>query len=89
MQNRQKLNTSECRICSVLSVSRSIQYYQANFQDENASRLAMIRLDKKYGWYGYHKITELLRIEGWQVNHKKVERLWREEGLKLPEQHKK
>ena len=30
-----------------------------------------------------------LRIEGWHVNHKKVERLWREEGLQLPHRHKK
>jgi len=52
-------------------------------------RLAMIRLAKQYGRYGYRKITELLRIEGWRVNHKKIERLWREEGLKLPERHKK
>jgi len=49
----------------------------------------MIRLAKQYGRYGYRKITALLRIEGWRVNHKKVERLWREEGLKLPERHKK
>ena len=37
----------------------------------------MIRLAKQYGRYGYRKIAELLRIEGWHVNHKKVERLWR------------
>ena len=49
----------------------------------------MIHLAKKYGRYGYCKIAELLRIEGWRVNHKKVERLWCEEGLKLPERHKK
>ena len=49
----------------------------------------MIRLAKQYGRYGYRKIAELLRVEGWQVNHKKVERLWREEGLQLPERHKK
>ena len=49
----------------------------------------MIRLAKKYGRYGYRKITELLHVEGWSVNHKKIERLWREEGLKLPERHKK
>ena len=35
------------------------------------------------------KIAELLRIEGWKVNHKKVERIWREEGLQLPQRHKK
>lgn len=52
-------------------------------------RLAIIRLAKQYGRYGYRKITQLLRIEGWLVNHKKVERLWREEGLQLPHRHKK
>ena len=41
----------------------------------------MIRLAKQYGRYGYRKIAQLLRIEGWVVNHKKVERLWREEVL--------
>ena len=34
-------------------------------------------------------MTELLRVEGWKINHKKVERLWREEGLQLPQRHKK
>jgi len=46
-------------------------------------------LAKQYGRYGYRKIAELLRIEGWRVNHKKVERLWREEGLQMPQRHKK
>ena len=49
----------------------------------------MVRLAKQYGRYGYRKITALLRIEGWRVNHKKVERLWREEGLQVPKRHKK
>jgi len=49
----------------------------------------LIRLAKQYGRYGYRKIAELLRIEGWRVNHKKVERLWREEGLQMPRRHKK
>ena len=49
----------------------------------------MIRLAKQYGRYGYRKITELLRIEGFRVNHKKVERLWRQEGLQLPQRHKR
>lgn len=53
------------------------------------ARLAMIRLAKQYGRYGYLKITQLLCIEGWTVNHKKVERLWREEGLQLPDRHQK
>ena len=74
-----------------MSVSRSTQQYQAKAQDKNeeALRLAMIRLAKQYGRYGYRKIAQLLRVEGWKVNHKKIERLWREEGLQLPERHKK
>jgi len=51
--------------------------------------LALIRLAKQYGRYGYRKIGELLRAEGWRVNHKRVERIWREEGLQLPHRHKK
>lgn len=47
-------------------------------------RKDIIRLASKYGRYGYRRITALLRAEGWQVNHKKVERIWREEGLKVP-----
>ena len=57
--------------------------------DDEAIRLAMIRLAKQYGRYGYRKVAKLLRLEGWIVNHKKVERLWREEGLQLPKRHKK
>jgi transposase InsO family protein len=63
--------------------------YQTSQRDDEALRLALIRLAKQYGRYGYHKITELLRIEGWAVNHKKVERLWREEGLQLLQSHKR
>lgn len=49
----------------------------------------MIRLAKQYGRYGYRKVGELLRAEGWSVNHKKVARIWREEGLQLPHRHKR
>ena len=49
----------------------------------------MIRLAKQYGRYGYRKICELLEIEGRLINHKKVERIWREEGLQLPAGHKR
>lgn len=73
-----------------MGVSRSTLHYQATKKnDEEALRLAMIRLAKQYGRYGYRKIAQLLRMEGWKVNHKKVERLWREEGLQLPARHKK
>lgn len=49
----------------------------------------MTRLALKYGRYGYKRITALLRTEGWCINHKRVERLWRQEALKVPKRHKK
>ena len=61
---------------------RSSLRYKAKAQDDDTLRLATTRLAKQYGRYGYRKITELLRIEGWRVNHKKIERLWREEGFR-------
>lgn len=64
-------------------------HYKPAPQDDDALRLALIRLAKQYGRYGYRKVDELLAVEGWRVNHKKVERLWREEGLQLPHRHKK
>ena len=89
IHTRQKLNTSERRTCAVLGLSRSSLRYQAKPQNDDALRLAMIRLAKQYGRYGYRKVEALLRMEGWQVNHKKIERLWGEEGLQLPHRHKK
>ena len=49
----------------------------------------IIRLACKYGRYGYRRITAMLRREGWQVNHKRVQRIWRQEGLKVPKKHPK
>ena len=45
---------------------------------------AIVRLASAYGRYGYRRITALLHGEGWYVNHKRVERIWRREGLKVP-----
>lgn len=52
-------------------------------------RLKMIRLAEQYGGYCYRKVTALMRIEGWRVNHRKIERLWGEKSLQLPRRHKK
>lgn len=47
-------------------------------------RARIIFLAKNYGRYGYRRITALLNNEGFRVNKKKVYRIWREEGLKVP-----
>ena len=57
--------------------------------DEEALRFEIIRLASQYGRYGYRRITALLKREGWQVNHKRVERIWRQEGLKVPKKQPK
>ena len=49
----------------------------------------IIELASRYGRYGYRRVTRLLQREGWHVNHKRVERLWRQEGLKVPKKQKK
>jgi transposase InsO family protein len=49
----------------------------------------IIELATQYGRYGYRRITAMLRQEGWWVNHKRVERIWRQEGLKVPKKQPK
>jgi transposase InsO family protein len=49
----------------------------------------IIELAAQYGRYGYRRITAMLKQEGWQVNHKRVERIWRREGLKVPQEQPK
>jgi len=68
-----------------LGQPRTTQRYAAiTRSDEDALTAAIVRLASQYGRYGYRRITALLRAEGWQVNHKRVERIWRREGLKVP-----
>ena len=52
--------------------------------DEERLTADIVDLAKRYGRYGYRRITALLRDAGWGVNHKRVERIWRREGLKVP-----
>ena len=52
--------------------------------DEQALTNDIVGLATRFGRYGYRRITALLRGAGWQVNHKRVERIWRREGLKVP-----
>jgi putative transposase len=58
-------------------------------EDEESLTEAIIRLATQYGRYGYRRITALLRAEGWRVNAKRVQRIWRREGLKVPRKHPK
>jgi len=84
------MQTSERRVCRVLEQPRSTQRQEPVHSDGEARlREQIIQLACQYGRYGYRRITALLRNEGWRVNHKCVERIWRQEGLKVPQKQPK
>jgi putative transposase len=80
------LKVSERRICRVLGQHRSTQRRIPTGRDDEERLTAdIVELARKYGRYGYRKIAELLRTTaGWIVNDKRVERIWRRVGLKVP-----
>lgn len=57
--------------------------------DELPLTQRIIELACMYGRYGYRRVTALLRDDGWWVNHKRVERIWRQQGLKVPKKQPK
>ena len=79
------LSVSERRACRALGQHRSTQRKVPRGRDDEAALTAdLVELAKKYGRYGYRKISALLKAAGWLVNDKRVERIWRREGLKVP-----
>ena len=86
----EKLSVSQRRACRVLEQPRSTQRLRPHLPDDEPLLVAeIIKLAEQYGRYGYRMITGLLRQDGWKVNHKRVERLWRREGLKVPKRQPK
>ncbi|AZQ65912.1 IS3 family transposase [Silicimonas algicola] len=82
---RQKFHVSERFACRALGQHRSTQRKVPRGRvDEDALTADIIALASEYGRYGYRRITALLREAGWAVNVKRVERIWRREGLKVP-----
>ncbi len=84
------LHISQRRACRGLGQPRSTQ---RRLPDDSAEEKRLthdiIELATKFGRYGYRRITALLNKKGWHVNHKRVERIWRREGLKVPKKQPK
>ena len=81
---------SERRACRVLGQPRSTQRRVPHVADDEPRLVKrIVELAGQYGRYGYRLITGMLRNEGWKVNHKRIERLWRREGLKVPQKQPK
>ena len=87
---RQTLSVSERRVCRTLGQHRSTQRkVPRGLPDEERLTEDIIVLTKEFGRYGYRMITGMLNNSGWHVNHKRVERIWRREGLKVPQKQPK
>ncbi len=87
---QKKYSVSQRRACRAVHISQRVtRYIPIRRQDEDILRSRIIELACNYGRYGYRRITALLRAEGWCVNHKRIERIWREEGLKVPQKQPK
>ena len=86
----EELFVTERRACRVVGAPRSShRYARREPTDEPVLVQHMTELSLQYGRYGYRRIAALLRNDGWQVNHKRIERLWRREGLKVPQRQPK
>ena len=84
------LPVSERRACGVIGQPRAPQRYQATVPDDEVGlTAAIISYASRYGRYGYRRILALLWDDGWVVNHKRMERIWKQEGLKVPQKQPK
>ena len=90
MHVQDKFGVSERRACKVIDQVRSTQRYTPRVKDDE-DRLVqrIVAFACEFGRYGYRRITAMLRGEGWNVNHKRVERIWRQQGLKVPKRQPK
>src|SRR5262249_58930096 len=81
----------ERRACRVLDQQRSTQRQRPRKARKGEARLVtqMLELVRKHPRYGYRRIWALLRRAGWRVNRKRVYRLWRQQGLKVPRKQRK
>lgn len=78
-------NLSERRACQVSGIARSTVRYPPRGRWGEAAMTALVRdYAQRYPQHGYRHIAALLQRDGHGVNHKRVERIWRQEGLQLP-----
>lgn len=89
MEHAKQQGASERHACQLVDQPRGTQRYQPTQRDdEDALTRAIIALATHYGRYGYRRITIKLQEAGWNVGKDRVERIWRREGLKVPQRQK-
>jgi transposase InsO family protein len=83
-------SVSERRACRVLRQPRATQRYLPEVRDdEDALTQRIVEFACVHGRYGTPRITAMLKQDGWHVNHKRIERIWRREGLQVPQKQPK
>lgn len=80
---KQGFKVSERRACRVLDIHRSLVRYQSKRFDNNTLRQRLRELSFERKRFGYRRLHILLMREGMQVNHKKLWRIYKEEGLSV------
>jgi putative transposase len=89
-QLQETFGVSQRRACRVLGQPRSTQRQTPKTSEEEGRLVGrMLELVRQHPRWGYRRITVLLRREGWRVNRKRVYRLWRQQGLKVPRKQRK
>ncbi len=87
---QQRLLLSERRACQIAGQHRSTQRHTPRAADRDERVRERLRaLSRRHPRWGYRRAWACLREEGWELNRKKVQRLWREEGLRVPARRRK
>jgi len=85
-----KLGVSKRKACKALGQARSTQRYECKQPQKDRLIIKdILKFSEKHRRYGYRRITIELRKDGWQVNFKRVYRLWCQEGLKIRRKQQK
>lgn len=80
---------SERRACALVAANRATVQYQAHPRPDNGLPARLAILAERHPRYGYRRVWALLRREGWQVNRKRVHRLWRAAQLQIPKRRRR
>jgi transposase InsO family protein len=87
---QERLGISQRRACSIVGQHRSTQRHQPAVADPDGDLRERLRqFANKHQRWGYRRAHAVMRREGWVVNRKKIQRLWREEGLRVPTKRRK
>ena len=85
-----RLGLTERRACRITGQNRSTQRHHGPHLDrDDALRRRLREISREHPRWGYRKAWALLRGEGWEANRKRIQRLWREEGLRVPPRRRK